>query len=152
MSPPNEPGFRPMFNGHDLTGWDASLFWRSVDGVIVGNSDGPDTLPAPLKWNGNPLYDFELRGQYRLLDGADLKIRYDRSRGHSEFAHRHTDEEWHEFSLLCKSGQCELKIDGRPTGHAGSPREGDVAGRFSFEPSSEGGLELKDVRLRDISR
>jgi hypothetical protein len=119
--------------------------------VIVGNLNGPDTLPAPLKWTGNPLYDFEIRATYRVADGATLKLRYDRPRGHSEFARRHTDEEWHELSLLCKSGQCELMIDGRPTGHAGSPREDDVAGHLSFEPSSEGRLELKDVRLRDIS-
>lgn len=150
-SPPHEPGFRPMFNGDDLTGWDASRFWRIDDGVIIGTLRGADAPPLPLRWAGNPLYDFEIRAQYRVLDGGALKLGYGRPNGRAELSRRHVDEAWHDLSLLCKSGRCELTIDGQESGSAGATGPGAVLGRFSFEPSFEGRLELKDVRLRDIN-
>ncbi len=35
-----QAGFRPLFNGHDLEGWDGDpRLWRVVDGAIVGSTE-----------------------------------------------------------------------------------------------------------------
>src|SRR3981081_4404199 len=44
-----EDGFKALFNGKDLTGWDGdSTFWRAEDGMIVGET----SAEKPIK-NGN---------------------------------------------------------------------------------------------------
>ena len=38
-------GFRPLFNGKDLTGWDGNpALWSVEDGCITGKTAGPQTL------------------------------------------------------------------------------------------------------------
>jgi len=63
-----EPGFVPLFNGKDLTGWegDAKL-WVVEDGVLVGRSPGIpyNDFLATTKTYG----DFILRFQVRLVGG-----------------------------------------------------------------------------------
>ncbi|MBI5758227.1 MAG: DUF1080 domain-containing protein [Planctomycetales bacterium] len=63
-----EDGFVSLFNGKDLTGWegDKTLF-RAEDGMIVGDSKGikHNEFLATTKSYG----DFELRLEFRLLDG-----------------------------------------------------------------------------------
>jgi putative heme-binding domain-containing protein len=68
-----EPGFKKLFNGHDLTGWAGrSEFWSVQDGAITGKT----TKENPAKGNtfliaqagDKPLIvdDFELRFSYRI--------------------------------------------------------------------------------------
>ena len=60
-------GLHPIFNGTDLTGWDAkepSPFWRATDGVLIGQSD-------PAK-RGNVLYT---RESYLNFD-LELEVRW----------------------------------------------------------------------------
>jgi pimeloyl-ACP methyl ester carboxylesterase len=61
-------GFRPLFNGKDLEGWDGDkALWSVENGVLVGNSPGIDHntfLAAP----GNHA-DFVLKFVFRLQDG-----------------------------------------------------------------------------------
>ena len=60
-------GFRPLFNGKDLEGWDGDpRIWSVRDGVIVGSTEG-----APLKHNEflisrRTFGDFVLRVQVKL--------------------------------------------------------------------------------------
>jgi hypothetical protein len=64
-----EPGFRPLFNGKDLSGWDGDLsLWKVVDEAIVGDSAG-------IKHNQflvttEEFGDFELKLEFRLKDGV----------------------------------------------------------------------------------
>ncbi len=63
-----ESGFKPIFNGKDLTGWKGLDFWSVKDGVIVGQT----TADKPTKGNTFLVYqtaepaNFELRLQFRL--------------------------------------------------------------------------------------
>ncbi|NOY43216.1 MAG: DUF1080 domain-containing protein [Planctomycetes bacterium] len=64
--------FESLFNGRDLTGWDGNPdLWSVEDGAITGKT----TAEAPLKfntfliWKGEPLEDFQLELQYRIVDG-----------------------------------------------------------------------------------
>ena len=76
---PLEDGFRPLFNGYDLTGWegDESL-WRVDGGVIVGETSTDSALPHNkfLVWSGGVVRDFELRLQARILGDNNSGIQY----------------------------------------------------------------------------
>lgn len=63
-----EPGFAPLFNGKDLTGWEGDTkLWKVQDGAIVGDSPG---IPHNQFLATRETYgDFELRLQFRLRDG-----------------------------------------------------------------------------------
>lgn len=63
-----EPGFVPLFNGKDLTGWEGDTkLWKVQDGAIVGDSPG---IPHNQFLATREAYgDFELRLQFRLRDG-----------------------------------------------------------------------------------
>lgn len=67
-----EEGFKSIFDGKTLEGWDGNPKWWSVeDGAITGITDEND----PLKynefciWRGGELDDFVLRFKYRLMGG-----------------------------------------------------------------------------------
>jgi len=64
-----EEGFRPLFDGRTLQGWDGDpTYWRVEDGTITGET----TLEKPLKrntfiiWRGGRPADFILRLEYRI--------------------------------------------------------------------------------------
>jgi hypothetical protein len=70
--PAPEAGFKPLFNGKDLTGWDGMAEIFSVrDGVLHAET----TAEAPLKKNTFLTYmaaefgDFELRFDYKVVGG-----------------------------------------------------------------------------------
>lgn len=67
-----DDGFSPIFNGHDLTGWDGDpRFWTVSDGTIRGETS-LDRLPLTntfLIWRGGTLKDFELRLKVRIRNG-----------------------------------------------------------------------------------
>ncbi len=63
-----EDGFRPLFNGKDLTGWDGNpVLWSVEDGCISGKTAGPDTLTYNqfLIWRGGVVKNFELHAKIR---------------------------------------------------------------------------------------
>ncbi|MGB0579593.1 MAG: family 16 glycoside hydrolase, partial [Limisphaerales bacterium] len=71
-------GFRPLFNGKDLTGWDGNPdLWSVKDGVITGRT----TKASPLKynqfliWRGGVLKNFELRLRVKMT-GNNSGIQY----------------------------------------------------------------------------
>lgn len=64
-----QPGFKPLFNGRDLDGWqvDTPGLWQVRDGALVGEHDG-------LKYNDflrtkRHYRNFELRLKFRLVNG-----------------------------------------------------------------------------------
>ena len=67
----DESGFRPIFNGKTLDGWNApdSRYWSVQDGAITGKSSAevPCTQNQFLVWEGGIVDDFELELKYRIL-------------------------------------------------------------------------------------
>ncbi len=66
-----EPGFVPLFNGHDLSQWEGDpALWSVQDGVIVGQrvkAERADKGNTFLIWKGGAVRNFELRASIRLL-------------------------------------------------------------------------------------
>ena len=62
-------GFRPIFDGTTLTGWDGDpKFWRVEGGSIVGESSAANTVTQNtfLIWRGGEPADFELKLEFRM--------------------------------------------------------------------------------------
>jgi len=71
-SPDTEVGFRPMFNGRDLSGWEGRPGWWYVeDGAITSQStpEKPCDRAHYLMWRGGQPADFDLRLEFRLVGG-----------------------------------------------------------------------------------
>jgi hypothetical protein len=67
-------GFRQIFDGKTLNGWDCDTdFWRVENGAIVGESkmDHQPKQNIFCIWRGGQPADFELRLQYRLTGVND---------------------------------------------------------------------------------
>lgn len=69
-----EPGFKSLFNGTDLSGWDGNpKLWSVKDGCITGTTGSdPDTKinhNTFLVWKDGTVGDFELRLSYRIEKG-----------------------------------------------------------------------------------
>lgn len=67
-------GFRPIFNGRDLDGWEGDpVYWSVEDGAIVGHSTAENRLNKPnssyLVWTGGEVADFELRVKFHIERG-----------------------------------------------------------------------------------
>jgi acetyl esterase len=75
-----EAGFKPLFNGTDLSGWEgAAGFWKVEDGAIVGETT-EEKQPADKKntfliHKGGEFSDFELRLKYQV-EGFNSGIQY----------------------------------------------------------------------------
>ncbi len=64
-----EDGFRPMFNGHDLEGWEGEPgYWGVEDGAITGQTTAEHPLARAtyLFWRGGRSADFEMRAMFRF--------------------------------------------------------------------------------------
>ena len=71
-------GFRALFNGKDLTGWDGNpALWSVEDGCITGKTSGPDTLTYNqfLIWRGGVVKNFELHAKIRC-SASNTGIQY----------------------------------------------------------------------------
>jgi CubicO group peptidase (beta-lactamase class C family) len=67
-----EPGFKSLFNGKDLAGWDGDpRFWAVKDGLLTGRTTATNPLNTNtfLIWREGQLDDFELRLSYRITVG-----------------------------------------------------------------------------------
>jgi len=63
-------GFKSLFNGKDLTGWEGNKdFWSVEDGAITGQTtkDKPTKGNTFLLWKDGKPADFELRIKFKLL-------------------------------------------------------------------------------------
>jgi opacity protein-like surface antigen len=101
----DEAGFKPIFDGRSLHGWDGDpRLWRAENGTIVGefteqNAQKEETF---LIWRGGEPQDFELKGDYRV---SDL--------GNSGFEYRSRQVEGSKWDL---DGGYQMDIDGRQWG------------------------------------
>lgn len=68
--PAPELGFRAIFNGKDLTGWDGNRkLWSVRDGAITGQTtaENPARANTFLVWTNGTVADFELRCSFKLV-------------------------------------------------------------------------------------
>jgi len=73
-----DDGFKPLFNGKDLTGWSGDpQFWRVTDGAIVGQTtaEKPTGGNTFCIWKGGELDDFELKASFKI-SGGNSGIQY----------------------------------------------------------------------------
>jgi len=75
-----EEGFKPIFNGKDLSGWDGKPgWWKVEDGALTAEStpDKPCKAPNYIIWRGGQPSDFELLIDFKLsLEGnSGIQIR-----------------------------------------------------------------------------
>ncbi|MEQ1749437.1 MAG: DUF1080 domain-containing protein, partial [Prosthecobacter sp.] len=73
-----DAGFKPLFNGKDLAGWDGnSELWSVEDGCITGKTTGPEQLAYNqfLIWRGGVVKNFELRAKIKQ-SGNNTGIQY----------------------------------------------------------------------------
>lgn len=81
-----EEGFRSLFDGQSLAGWEGDeKFWSVKDGAIVGQTTeaNPTKGNTFLIWRDGNVDDFELRLSYRIHSG-NSGIQY-RSQEHDNF-------------------------------------------------------------------
>ena len=75
----DEPGFKLIFDGKTLDGWEGDpKYWRVEDGLLVGEVT-PDTLLKSntfIIWRGGSPKDFELKTDYRITSGGNSGINY----------------------------------------------------------------------------
>lgn len=78
IKPLEESGYRTIFNGKSLDGWDGDPnFWRVENGAIVGET-AKDKQPKQntfIIWRGGSPANFELKLEYRLT-GFNSGIQY----------------------------------------------------------------------------
>jgi type 1 glutamine amidotransferase len=82
----DEAGFKSLFNGKDLAGWDGNpKFWSVKDGAITGQTtaENPTSGNTFLIWRLGSVDDFELRLSYRII-GGNSGIQY-RSTDHGNW-------------------------------------------------------------------
>jgi hypothetical protein len=75
----DEVGFRPLFNGKNLDGWEGDpKYWRVEEGNLVGEIT-PETVVKSntfIIWRGGSPRDFELKADYRMTAGGNSGINY----------------------------------------------------------------------------
>src|ERR1700733_800168 len=80
VAPLEESGFRQIFDGKSITGWDCDpAFWRVKNGEIVGETRADHQPPQNIFciWKGGAPGDFELKLQYKLTGaGGNSGIQY----------------------------------------------------------------------------
>ena len=75
----DEPGFRPIFDGKTLAGWDGDpAYWRVENGALVGEITAATVIKGNtfIIWNGGKPKDFELKLDYRITPEGNSGINY----------------------------------------------------------------------------
>jgi len=75
---PAQEGFKSLFNGKDLSGWDGNPeLWSVEDGCITGRTNGPEHLGYNqfLIWRSGVVKNFELRIKAKVT-GNNSGIQY----------------------------------------------------------------------------
>jgi putative heme-binding domain-containing protein len=74
----DKDGFRSIFNGRDLTGWDGNPeLWTVAEGCITGKTTGPEQLTYNqfLIWRDGSVKNFELHAKIKVT-GNNTGIQY----------------------------------------------------------------------------
>lgn len=75
----DEPGFKPLFDGKTLDGWDGDpKYWRVENGSLVGEVTAETLLRSNtfIIGRGGAPKDFELKADYRITSGGNSGINY----------------------------------------------------------------------------
>jgi putative heme-binding domain-containing protein len=75
----DDAGFKSIFNGKNLAGWDGeSKLWSVQDGAITGVTTDEEPLAYNkfIIWRGGVVKNFELRAQFRLFGKSNSGIQY----------------------------------------------------------------------------
>ncbi|HVW83161.1 MAG TPA: DUF1080 domain-containing protein [Bryobacteraceae bacterium] len=75
----DEPGFRPIFDGKTLNGWEGDpKYWRVEGGCLVGEITPATIIRSNtfIIWRGGSPGDFELKVDYRITSGGNSGINY----------------------------------------------------------------------------
>ncbi|MCU0341036.1 MAG: DUF1080 domain-containing protein [Spirosomaceae bacterium] len=79
QSQTSEKGFKPIFDGKTLTGWEGDpVYWRVEEGAMVGEIT-PTTLLKTnsfIIWKGGQPADFELKGEFFITQAGNSGINY----------------------------------------------------------------------------
>jgi arylsulfatase A-like enzyme len=76
-APKPPEGFEAVFNGRDLTGWEGSpQFWSVEDGCLTGTADGTLKYNRFITWRGGTLKNFELRVKVKVTPGGNSGLQY----------------------------------------------------------------------------
>jgi hypothetical protein len=68
----HETGFKPLFNGKDLSNWEGNpKLWSIKDGLVTGQTTKENTIKVNtfLIYTNTPVEDFELRFSYKIIGG-----------------------------------------------------------------------------------
>jgi hypothetical protein len=75
----DEPGFRPIFDGNSLEGWEGDpKYWRVENSCLTGEIT-PETVIKSntfIIWRGGAPKDFELKADYRITASGNSGINY----------------------------------------------------------------------------
>jgi hypothetical protein len=75
----DEPGFRSIFDGKSLDGWEGDpKYWRVAGGLMTGEIT-PETLIKSntfIIWRGGEPENFELKVDYRITSGGNSGVNY----------------------------------------------------------------------------
>jgi hypothetical protein len=75
----DEPGFKSMFDGKTLNGWEGDpKYWRVNDGMMTGEIT-PQTIIKSntfIIWKGGEPEDFELKVEFRITEGGNSGVNY----------------------------------------------------------------------------
>jgi Domain of Unknown Function (DUF1080) len=75
----DEEGFRPIFDGKTLDGWEGDpKYWRVQDGALTGEVTPATLLKSNtfIIWRGGSPGNFELKADYRITAGGNSGINY----------------------------------------------------------------------------
>ncbi len=70
-------GFKAIFNGRDLAGWEGSPpYWSVEDGCLTGKADGTLKYNRFLTWRGGTVRNFEMRARVKVSPGGNSGLQY----------------------------------------------------------------------------
>jgi hypothetical protein len=70
-------GFKAVFNGRDLTGWEGSpKYWSVEDGCLTGKADGTLRYNRFIVWRGGAVKNFELHVKVKVSPGGNSGLQY----------------------------------------------------------------------------
>jgi Domain of Unknown Function (DUF1080) len=70
-------GFKAVFNGRDLTGWEGSpAYWSVEDGCLTGKADGTLKYNRFITWKGGTVRNFELRVKVKVSPTGNSGLQY----------------------------------------------------------------------------
>lgn len=75
----NKDGFKSIFNGKTLTGWEGDpTYWRVENGNLVGEITPATLLKTNsfIIWKGGQPADFEFKGEFQITEAGNSGINY----------------------------------------------------------------------------